>query len=283
LAKSAFYSSFLLKTAVMPLLRLSKAKFKYAIFLLLAGLFGSCVPTKNLVYMQKINRANQAKEEITITAPLYSYVIATGDMVGIEISSFNKTGINNIGENLNNKPVATDPLANGYLVDTKGNIQVPLIGDVKVVGLSIPQAQELIATKAADYINNVIVKVRLLSFYVTILGEVGKPGRINVTTQSINIFEALSLAGDLQLTSNYQTVRVIRIKDDKATTHYLDLNSNNVFHSEVFYLKPGDLVYVEPTKVKVTQNNLVPLTIGTTIVTTALFILNILIATKVIK
>ncbi len=249
---------------------------------LLLGSFVSCVPTKSIIYLQDKKAIKTANKEITITAPLYSYTISVGDLVGVEISTFNKNGINSITEGLNTKQGA-DPLANGYLVDSNGNVHLPLIGAVQVAGLSIPKAQEVIAAKATEYINNCIVKVRLLSFYVTILGEVGRPGRISVPTQTINLFEALSIAGDLQVSSNYQKVKVIRINKGKAMTYYVDLNSEDVFQSEAFYLQPNDLVYVEPTKVKVTQNNLTVLTIGTTVVTTALFLLNILIATKVIK
>jgi polysaccharide export outer membrane protein len=264
-------------------------KKRYLLFLAIwfSCFFVGCVPTKNLIYMQEPNTLQDKKQkskEITITAPLYSYTISSGDMVGVEISTFSKGTINSISDNLNNKQASSaDPLANGYLVDMKGNIQLPIIGEVQVVGLSILEAQEVIATKAAEYISNSIVKVRLLGFYITVLGEVGRPGRISVQMQSINIFEAISLAGDLVISSNYKNVRVVRIKNDKATTHYLNLNSNDLFSSEVFYLRPGDLIYVEPTKAKVTQNNLTALTVGTSILTTAFFIVNILVAVKIIK
>ncbi|MFM7859060.1 MAG: polysaccharide biosynthesis/export family protein, partial [Flammeovirgaceae bacterium] len=114
---------------------------------LLLSFFSSCVPTKSIIYLQDKKAIKTANKEIPITAPLYSYTISAGDLVGVEISTFNKNGINSITDGLNTKQ-GTDPLANGYLVDSNGNVYLPLIGTVQVVGLSIPKAQEVIATKA---------------------------------------------------------------------------------------------------------------------------------------
>lgn len=262
--------------------KLTTSKIIY--FLFTAALLSSCIPHKNIVYMQQ--KAGKSQKE-TFVVPTYIYTVAKGDILGVDISTFTKGGINSLSDNITQKSSTggstTDPMQGGYMVDTQGNIALPLLGILNVEGLTLEQVQELITKKATEYINNPIIRVRMLSFYITFLGDVSRPGRILVTSPSINIYEALALAGDLQLTANQQKVRVIRIVKGEATTFYVDLNSADVFKSEVFYLKPGDLIYVEPTKVKVVNQNMTALTVTTTILNTILFITNILFVTKIIQ
>lgn len=233
--------------------------------------------------MQK--KPNITNTTETFSVPTYIYTIAKGDVLGIDISTFTKGSINNISENIAPKTgtAGTDPMQNGYVVDDSGAVNLPVMGLVTLEGLTLPQAQEVILKKSAEYINNPVIKVRMLSFYITVLGEVGRAGRLQVTTPSINIFEALAQSGDLVMTANHYNIRVIRIVKDQATTYYVDINSADVFKSEVFYLKPGDMIYVEPARVKVATQNMTALNVGTSLLSTVFFIINILIVTKVIK
>ncbi len=250
-------------------------------FLLLISMF-SCVPHKSLLYMT--NKPSKDIKE-TFTVPVYTYIIAKGDILGIDISTFTKGGINSISENVTKQTTggSDSPTKNGYVINPNGMVNLPMMGDIILEGLTLEQARELISKKASEYINNPIIKVSLLSFYITVLGEVGKVGRLQITSTSINIYEALALAGDLQITAKQSKVRVVRINQDQATTYYLDMNSADIFKSEVFYLKPGDMIYVEPTKAKVTNANLNVVNIFTTILTTLLFVTNMLVITKVIN
>ncbi len=253
------------------------------VFILSLSMFSGCIPYKRIVYMQKKPNAINTTE--TFTVPTYIYTIAKGDILGIDISTFTKGSINNISENIAPKTSTsgTDPMQNGYVVDDNGAVNLPIMGLVTLEGLTLPKAQEIILKKSAEYINNPVIKIRMLSFYITVLGEVAKAGRLQITTPSINIFEALALSGDIVMTANHHNIRVIRIIKDQATTYYVDINSADVFKSEVFYLKPGDMIYVEPARVKVAAQNLTALGIGTTLLSTVFFIVNILIITKVIK
>jgi polysaccharide export outer membrane protein len=251
-------------------------------FFLILLLISSCIPHKNIVYMQKKEGITQ-KESFVV--PTYVYTVAKGDVLGVDISTFTKGGINSISDNISPKSTAggSDQIQSGYTVNSQGEITLPLIGQLKVEGLTLEQMQELITRKAADYINNPVIRVKMLSFYITFLGDVAKPGRVLVSNPSINIYEALALAGDLQLTANQQKIRIIRIVKGEATTFYIDINSADVFKSEVFYLKPGDLIYVEPTKVKVVNQNLTGLTIATAVLNTLFFVANMFVILRTIK
>jgi polysaccharide export outer membrane protein len=226
------------------------------------------------------NKPTNANKEV-ITVPTYIYKIAKGDILGIDISTFSKGNINSIGDNISkNTTSSADAMQNGYTVDANGNVNLPIVGLINVEGMTLEEAQETILKKTTEYINNPIIKVKILSFYITILGDVNRPGRIQVNTTSINLYEALALAGDLQLSANQQKIRIIRIVQGQATTYFVDMNSADVFKSEVFYLKPGDMIYVEPARVKVATQNLTALNVGTGILSTVFFIINIFIILK---
>ncbi len=249
------------------------------VFILSLSMLSGCIPYKRIVYMQKKPKSINTTE--TFTVPTYIYTIAKGDILGIDISTFTKGSINSISENIAPKTGgAVDPMQNGYVVDDNGAVNLPVMGLVTLEGLTLPQSQEVILKKSAEYLNNPVIKIRMLSFYITVLGEVGRAGRLQVTTPSINIFEALALSGDIVMTANHHNIRVIRIIKEQATTYYVDINSADVFKSEVFYLKPGDMIYVEPARVKVSAQNLTALGIGTTLLSTVFFIVNIFIVLR---
>jgi polysaccharide export outer membrane protein len=136
----------------------------------------------------------------------------------------------------------------GYLVDKDGFIELPLLGRLKVVGLTLYDARELIREKAQKYYVDPIIKVSYLNFYVTVLGDVGSPGRKLFETEKVSILDLLSEAGDMSITAKRENVLVIRETGGHKTAARIDMNSSKIFQSPYFYLQSGDVVYIEPNK-----------------------------------
>ncbi|WP_432713180.1 polysaccharide biosynthesis/export family protein [Pedobacter sp.] len=138
----------------------------------------------------------------------------------------------------------------GYRVNEAGKIKFPVLGEIKVEGLTITQAQSLIETSLKRYVNNSVVNVKFLNFRITVIGEVSHPSSFIVPNEKINLLEALGLAGDMTPYGKRENVLVIRENDGKRTMARVNLNNQSVLNSPYFYLKQNDVIYIEPDKTK---------------------------------
>lgn len=140
----------------------------------------------------------------------------------------------------------------GYLVEVDGTINYPLLGKIKVAGLTRREVIDLIEgrLKKEGYIEDPIVTVRFLNFRISVLGEVARPGTYNISSERITLLEALSMAGDLTIYGKRDRVAVIREINGERIILYHDLRSIDVFQSPNYYLKQNDMIYVEPNRVK---------------------------------
>ncbi len=142
-------------------------------------------------------------------------------------------------------------LLDGYLVDSKGTVDLPTLGSVELAGLSLEAAKEKLKTLLSAYFEELpIVNVRLLNFRININGEVKRPGVLTIDNQSINLVEALTMAGDLTDYSQRDSILIIREENGQRNFAYIDLNSASAFTSPYFYLQQNDVVYVRPLKRK---------------------------------
>jgi len=135
-----------------------------------------------------------------------------------------------------------------YLIDKNGEIDFPVIGKVKISGLTTREAQELLKERLKDYLVNPIINIRIRNFSVTILGAVNGPGTFPINGEQISIMEALGLAGDIAIKGRRDNVMVIRDFDGTKVYNRIDLNSKDALSSPVYYLTQNDIVYVEPNK-----------------------------------
>lgn len=142
-----------------------------------------------------------------------------------------------------------------YLVDKDGCIDMPVLGRVKVEGLTTQELKNQVIRQLQEknLIKDPIVTVRIQNFKVLMLGEVNGPGAIEVKGERITLLDAISQAGDLTMQGRRDRVAVIREENGKRTVHYLDLKSKDIFDSPYFYLKQNDVVYVEPNDAKSVQ------------------------------
>lgn len=220
--------------------------------------FSSCgVPYKQVPYFKDLKDSGNLSQKIDNYNPLK---IQKDDILAITVSSLNPeaSAIFNLGNTTSvnpNSTVSSAPInpistANGFLVDQNGNIQLPLIGSVKVLGMTTAAARELIQNKLITYLKEPVVSLRLVNFKVSILGDVAKPGVFPVQTERISVTEALSLSGDLNITAIRKNVLLIRETDGKREFIRLDLNSKDIFNSPYYYLNNNDVLYVQPSNAK---------------------------------
>ena len=146
----------------------------------------------------------------------------------------------------------------GYLVDTNGDIDFPILGKLHVAGLTRLQLTDMIKQRLIDedLIKDPIVTVQFLNYKVSVMGEVNRPGSFNISGDRITLLEALSMAGDLTIYGRRDRVAVIREKDGKRTILMHDLRSSDIFNSPCYYLQQNDIVYVEPNKAKAGQSEI---------------------------
>jgi polysaccharide export outer membrane protein len=138
----------------------------------------------------------------------------------------------------------------GYLVDAEGMIDFPVLGEMKLGGLTTSEAKNLVKTRLLEDLKEVVVNLRLLNFQVTVSGEVNRPGSFFVVNERITIPEALTLAGDMTNYADRSNVLIVREANGVRTFKRIDLQSSNLFQSDWFYLKQNDFLYVEPITAK---------------------------------
>lgn len=205
---------------------------------------------KGVPYFQDLNQSSPSKETIANFSPV---TIQPEDVLGINVSSLNTEASSVFNYNLNTVTGTTQNANNpvvGYLVDEKGDIQLPLVGSVKVSGLTLSAVREKIQRQLTEYLKQPVVNVRLLNFKVSVMGDVLRPGVYPVQNQRISIAEAITMAGDLNITALRTNVMLIR--EHEGTREYIpiDLTSKKLFSSPYFYLKTNDILYVQPGKNK---------------------------------
>ena len=237
-------------------------KLQFFAFALLASLMlASCGSTKNVAYFQNSDSINFDNSRF-----LYDARIMPKDQITISINTttpevslpFNLLLQNSYtqGRTISTTGGTLMP----YLVDNQGYIKMPIIGKLKVGGLTKAEAENLVTEKIRPYMaetENPVVTVTMASYSVSVLGEVARPGSFQVSREKITILEALAQAGDLTIYGVRDRVKLIREDaTGKKSMVTLNLNDANIVNSPYYYLQQNDVVYVEPNKVKA-QNSTV--------------------------
>lgn len=220
-------------------------KFKYMkniplLLLSLTVLFlSSCVQYRDIVSYRESPTIPTEPQAINNYQPV---VIQPNDILQVAVSSL--------------APTAAAPFNSqgelGYLVDTKGNITLPTLGDVNLLNLTLEEAQTKLKEALRPYFTEApIVNVRLQNFKISVNGEVGSPGIFAVGNGRITMIEAITRSGDFTPYSRRDSILIIREFNNERSFGYIDFNSAAVFESPYFYLKQNDVVYVRPNKTKV--------------------------------
>jgi len=241
----------------------------------------SCVDQKQIAYFQK--GVNQS--DTIAVANAYIPRIQPGDILDINIGSLNPIAssffnpystmpitTDNItmapqagnaqsgsggggGGGGGGSPSLTQSSAPGYLVDAAGTIEYPLLGTIKVAGLTTTETRDMIKNKLKLYLKEPSVYVRFLNYKISVLGEVVRPSVYVIPNESVTLPEALSMAGDMTIFGNRQNVLVIRDDNGKKEFGRVNLNTREVYSSPYYYLHANDVVYVEPGKGRIAQTD----------------------------
>ena len=227
---------------------------KLLFFLLIISLVTSCKPKQNMIYMSN----NNFQQEVS-QARYEGLRIQEGDMLEIIVTAlddlavkpFNRTTMQKTGEegNAGGNARLGD---NQYQVTSDGYIPFPVLGNVYCKGMTKQQLKTELDSRLKQYLTDPVVTVRHINFNISILGDVGSPGQKTSSTERLNIFQALALAGDMRDSANRTNVKLIRYSEEsgKDITYTLDLSEASIVNSPYYYLQQNDILYVEPDKNK---------------------------------
>jgi polysaccharide export outer membrane protein len=240
-------------------------------------LIGSaCTTQKELTYLNNID---------TIRAPAFfpysypDYRIQKRDILYIRFFTLNDelSDILNVGSGRYASQLyqnETSLYINGYTVNDSGNVIIPILGQVNVLGLTIDEAIRSIQEKADIYLKDATAIVKLISFKVTVIGEVNRPGTYTNFNNQLTVLEAIGMAGDITDFGNRQKVLVVRPNPEGTTTYRINLQDKNLLLSEGFFLLPNDIVIVDPIKSKIFRLNMPTLSLFLSGLSTLILILS---------
>lgn len=229
--------------------------------LLLTVLF-SCRSSKDLIYLK-----DAANNEIIhgLSIQTTEYMLKTGDILYVSIKSMNpevnvlfnpETNMEaNSYSSFQKYITPSGAYLYGFEIDNDGNIKLPMLGKIQVSGISISLIESVVQKKADDFLKDAIVKVKLLNFKITVLGEIRIPGAYYNYNNSITVLEALAMANGNTDFASIKKVMIVRSVPEGRKTFILDLSSKDIYLSEAFYLQPNDYVIVQPDKYKNFQLN----------------------------
>jgi polysaccharide export outer membrane protein len=231
-----------------------------SLFALFITLFSSCLSYKDIVNFQDGKSLGAGAVDSIINK--HEVRLKTDDIVQVIVTSyareeserFNLMNTQQVGQMAGQQgggQSIADPY--GYRVDSKGNIELPVVGNIQVTGLTMEECRDVIYNKIykTGYLKDLAVQVRFLSFRISILGEVTSPGTYTIAAQKVTVLEALGLAHDVTLFSQRDNILVIREKEGQRLYGRVNLKSKELFQSDYFYLQPNDIIYVEPHKSKI--------------------------------
>lgn len=222
----------------------------------------SCVSKKKLTYFQSTKFQKNIPTLIENKSPQYK--IQPNDILSIRVVS----NLDNTTPNIFNSDAASagggiNPAANfyvnGYSVDNMGFVNIPTIGRLKVIDQTINQVTTLVQQNVDKYLNNATIIIKLVSFKVSVLGDVRSPGYYYIYNEQATLPEVLALAGDLTQNGSRKNIKLIRQKSNGMEVVLLDLTDPNLIKSPYYYLLPNDIVYIQPLKAAISRSNLAPL------------------------
>lgn len=219
---------------------------------LFAVAFASCVPQKKMLYLKDAEMVAENISKEYVNDRTVDYRLQPGDNLYIHVvNTIDERSAASINGDVRGY-LSSD--ANIYLqtttIDKEGCVEMPLVGKIEVKNLTVDEAKNKLQTAIDTYINGSMLVVKLASFNVTLLGEVSKPGMYKVYQSRINLFEAISLAGNMTNFAKKSDVKIIRQTNNGSEIVTVDMGQADVLSSPYYYLKPNDIIYVEPLKIK---------------------------------
>tara|TARA_B100000214_G_scaffold31406_1_gene20232 strand:+ start:1760 stop:2539 length:780 start_codon:yes stop_codon:yes gene_type:complete len=221
--------------------------FKLLIFCLIIQ---ACTPISKITYLND-SHVNQ----LDISPIPHKHHLEIGDILMVKVISRNEESNNlfNLETNTNSANpslTAANLYLNGFTINQEGFIDIPNVGKVFILNQTLEEAENTISKKAAEFLINPFVSVKLANFQFTVLGEINMPGNYPVYKEGITIYDAIAMSGGLTDYGNLKKVRIIRSEKNKKTVYNIDLTSSNLLSSDFYYLRNKDLIYIQPLKFK---------------------------------
>ena len=212
--------------------------------------------------MQDVSVVNEAIQQES----LYDAKIMPKDLLTIVVSCtspelaapFNLIVASPSNLSVSNTVTTTQPVLQAYLVDNEGKISFPVLGELKLGGLTKKEAEQMIVDKLKPYIKETpIVTVRMVNYKISVIGEVTRPGTFTISNEKVNLLEALAMAGDMTVYGLRDNVRLIREDSNgKQQIITLDLNKAETILSPYYWLQQNDIIYVTPNKAKARNSDI---------------------------
>jgi len=257
-------------------MNLTRMKFKSYLFfisIIFIILISSCVPQKKILYLQDV------PEEDTVMNMIHQlradYLIQPGDNLYINIFSLEEKAMSYFNREAQMRTNYYNPIGvylNSYSVNDSGYIDFPLAGEIYVKNQTVDEVKMVLQKVIDEYLKETTVVVKLVNFTVSMLGEFRKPGQYYVYQHYINIFEAISMAGDMTDFAKRSEVSIIRKTKNGSIVKRLNLNDKRIIESDFYILKPGDIIYAPPLKGKQFSFSNFPYGLVLTSITTILII-----------
>ena len=228
-------------------------------------IFTGCTTQKKLAYFNTVTASSAESINAQLKNERADARILTDDRLSITVSALdpNAVAIYNLPfvsfASPGSDQIYASPVLQSYLVNSQGNINFPVLGEIKLEGLTLTEAGNLIKRKLAEHVADPIVNIQFVNFRITVLGEVLRPGQFPVTNERVTILDALGLAGDMTAYGRRDNVLLTRNNNGKLEFARINLNSDEVFKSPYFYLQQNDVIYVEPNTVKSISSQDIPL------------------------
>ncbi|TYA56736.1 sugar transporter [Formosa maritima] len=215
----------------------------------------SCIPNKELVYLQNMETAMDTTQVITESQKPYR--IQINDILNIRVKALDQENVqifNPVGEENFGADGEERAYFDGFTVDLHGNIRIPVLGEINVLGYTTEEIEQLLEKKLLEEefkeTANIFVSVKLTGIRYTVNGEVGSTGTQTLYQARVNVFEALANAGDISMTGNRKDVLIIRQYPQGQQIHHVNLLDAKVMQSPYYYIQPNDIIYVKPLKQK---------------------------------
>ncbi|NWJ51499.1 MAG: polysaccharide biosynthesis/export family protein [Bacteroidetes bacterium] len=222
------------------------------LFIVALSVLSSCIPIKKQKYMVELGTDTTVMQKYTFKGT--TNLVKAGDYLYIQIltlepkstSLFSSSNPTSIYQTTTDQSV----YLNSYEVESDGMIEFPFLGRVEVAGLTIEQVRNKLQKNAGEYYHNATVSIKQVNFNITLLGELTHPGQYKIYQKRVSVFDAIGMAGDLTAFGNRKNIILVRQTETGAQSHRLDLSSKKIIESEFYFLRPNDMLYVEPLKEK---------------------------------
>ena len=217
--------------------------------------FSSCVPQKKMLLLKEIEMTNETTSIEYLNERTLDYRLQPGDNLYIKaisiIDAQNSVALNG-GDQRSGNYMSSDAsiYLNSYTVNEDGYIDYPMTGLVEVKNLTVDQVKNKLQEELSKYVKETALMVKLSNFDLTILGEVTKPGKYKVYQSEISILEAIAMSGNTTSFAKTDNVKIVRHTENGNEIAIVNIGDADILTSPYYYLKPNDIVYVEPMKIK---------------------------------